>query len=125
MGKGLSFIPSIQLGPTHNDSKDELIKDLQTLKDRYIDRYMRVTSNRAERLLKCCLKSIEYDFRSTGVQKVRDNLNRQETRALRGLIRNKVLVIPKTDKGDATVVIATKHYLELALKHLIDRTTYS
>ena len=95
------------------------------MKDRYIDRCTIVTSNRVEKLLKYCVKSTEHNFRSTGVWKVKDNLNRQETRALRGSIGNKGLVISKTDKGDAKAVIATIHCLESAFKQLSDRTTYN
>ena len=101
------------------------MKDIQTLKDRYMDRRTIVSSNRVEGLIKCCVKSTEYNFRSTGVRKVRDNLNGQETRALKGLTGNKGLMISKTDKGDAKVVRATIHHLESALKHLSDRSTYS
>ena len=55
---------------------------------------------------------------------MRDNLNGQETRALKGSTGNKGLMISKTDKGDAKVVIATIHHLVSALKHLSDRSTY-
>ena len=32
--------------------------------------------------------------------------------------------ICKADKGDSTVVMSTKHYLELAYKHLSDENTH-
>ena len=47
-----------------------------------------------------------------------------EQAALKGLIENQDLVISKADKGDVTVIMNTSQYLDLAYKHLGDKSTY-
>ena len=93
---------------------------------KYIDRYANVNEmpSRACRLVKSCMASIRYDFKSLRIKSMKNNLSREECRALKCLVRNRDLVISKADKGDATVVINVTHYLELAYKHLGDETTY-
>ena len=71
-------------------------------------------------MLECCLKSIRYDFSNIFVERLRANLTGAERQALKYLIENPNLVISKADKGDATVVMSTTQYLELACKHLYD-----
>ena len=122
LDKGLSFIPSVQHTTTHTD----VIADLQTMERKYIDRYANVNEmpSRACRLLKSCMASIRYDFKSLRIKSMKNNLSREECRALKCLIKNRDLVISKADKGDATVVMNVTHYLELAYKHLGDETRY-
>ena len=122
--RGLSFIPSPQLDGPHCDVNKALTRDLQTLKEEYIDRYTYELPKRACRILQCCLESIRYDFGNVSAQKLRANLPTAERKALRDLIRNPDLIISKADKGDSTVVMSTEQYLELACKHLYDSNTY-
>ena len=72
LDKGLSFIPSVQHTTTHTD----VIADLQTMERKYIDRYANVNEmpSRACRLLKSCMASIRYDFKSLRIKGMKNNL---------------------------------------------------
>ena len=122
--KGLSFIPSPQFDSPSCDVSRDLTRDLRTLRHRYIDRYTGELPERACRILQCCSKAIRYDFSNISVQRLRANLSKTEMQALRDLMKNPNLVISKADKGDATVIMSTTQYVELACKHLYDGNTY-
>ena len=47
-----------------------------------------------------------------------------EQAALKGLIENQNFGISTADKGDITVIMNTSQYLDLAYKHLGDKSTY-
>ena len=108
----------------HNKHREDLDKDVCTLKKQYIDRYTGILLNRACRLLKCCLTAIQYDLSKVSAGSLRANLTGAVKTALKGLMRKRNVVISEADKGDTTVVMNTKHYLDLALKHLSDKNTY-
>ena len=120
LNKGLSFIPSL----CFNKHTVHLKNDLDTLANNYIDRYTGKISPRPSRILKRTLASITYDLKHIGIDNVPSNVTRAERIALRRLIKDEDLVISKADKGDATVVMSTPQYLEMAYKHLSDRSTY-
>ena len=52
------------------------------------------------------------------------NVSRKEREALYALRKNENIVITKTDKGDATIIINTSHLISLVYKHLADQKTY-
>ena len=90
----------------------DLNRDLETLREKYIDMYTHNKSVRASMLLKCCLRAIKYDFKISLVH-LECDLPRNESIALKHLIRNKNLVISKTNKGDTSVIMPTMQYLNL------------
>ena len=118
--KGLSFVPHAR--PKRSNS--DLNTDLDTMRNKYIDKYVGVIPPRASRLLKSTLTSIRYDFGNLNWSRGPPNLSRKERSALRKLVRNEDLVICKADKGDVTVIMATLQYLDLAYEHLGDKSTY-
>ena len=120
LNKGLSFVPCTW--PTRPSTN--LSMNLDTLKEKYIDKYTSRIPPRASRLLKQSLVSIRYEFDNLSTDKVTANLTKAERVALKKLVKNEDLVICKADKGDVTVVMNTLQYLNLAYKHLGDKNTY-
>ena len=98
--------------------------ELDTLRNRYINKYVGAIPTRASRLLKQMLVSIWYDFGNLSLVRRAPNLSRDERSALKKLVQNKDLMICKADKGNVTVIMATLQYVDLAYKHLWDKTTY-
>ena len=120
LNKGLSFIPSL----CFNKHTVHLNKDLDTLLNNYITRHTGKIPPRSSRILNRTLASIRYDLKHVDIDNTPSNLTRAERTALKRLIGDEDLVVSKADKGDATVVMSTPQYLEMAYKHLSDRSTY-
>ena len=68
----------------------------------YIDKWVPRTPGtcRSNRLNKCSLMAIKFDFDQLSVVSVKQNMTYDERRAVRSLLRNKRIVISKADKGD-------------------------
>lgn len=58
------------------------------------------------------------------IAKNKDNLSREERKALKELKDNENIVIKKADKGGATVILDKKHYEEMVYSQLSNGTTY-
>ena len=114
--KGLTFISS----PYHHtpwqkeQNHKDLFRELDNLKEKYVDKYAQHIPVRANRLLKCSLIAIKFNFNKLTVGCPKPNLTYGERCALRNLHGNNQIVISKPDKGDTTVIMATLQYLELA-----------
>ena len=55
----------------------------------------------------------------------RDNLTKEERRALRNLQNREDIIIPKADKGGAVVIWDTKDYITEAERQLNDGTMFN
>ena len=60
LGRGLSFIPTQK----NRNTQQELVKDLDNFKKKYVDKWMMELPNRARRILRKTMQSIEYDLRN-------------------------------------------------------------
>ena len=100
--KGLSFIPTPHLDMSRSLNHKDLHNELASLKEKYIDRWVPSIPDRSNRLMKCSMMAIKFDFDKLSVAGVKQNMTYGERCALRSLVRNKRIVISKADKGDAT-----------------------
>ena len=109
----------------HHSNHKDLHKELENLREKYIDRWACSIPNRPNRLIKCSLMAIKFDFdKLLSVADVKLNMTYSERCAHRSFVRNKRIMISKADKGDTTVIMATSQYLYLAYKQLNDKEMY-
>ena len=118
---GLSFIPSPH---PKNFSTNDLLKDFQTLREKYIQRYRCGVPSSSARILDGICTDIVANLTSVKVKQSHPNLPPRLRAALKSLRDNEKIIISKADKGDAVVIMDVEHYTKLAWEHLSDRDTY-
>ena len=57
-------------------------------------------------------------------KRFKDNLSKQERKALSNLRKNDDIVIKEADKGGAVVIMTKSYYCEMVMEHLQDTSTY-